>query len=115
MSGGYIGRRGINVSVYLQDLNTIPSADEPVDAFNPDDLDIWTNTQFFDFDMGAVAHDPTDNTRGRKPVVEEASVAPIDPTLKDGGEFDSFLNGVCVLLVSGCSFGDCRSYGGKPG
>jgi len=93
MSGGYIGRRGINVSVYLQDLNTLPSADEQVDAFNPDDLDIWTNTQFFDFDMGVAAHDPAEATREQKPpAVEPAPAAPIDPTLKDGGEFDNFLN-----------------------
>lgn len=90
MSDGYTGRRGFN---YLQDLNTIPSADEQVEAFNPDDLDIWTNTRFFDFDMGAIAHDPTEDSREQKrPIVETAPTAHIDPSLK---EFDSFLNGVC--------------------
>ncbi|KAF8252337.1 hypothetical protein K440DRAFT_645875 [Wilcoxina mikolae CBS 423.85] len=84
-------RRGVNVAAYLQNLNTIPSADEQIDAFNPDDLDLWTNTQFFDFDMGGqISHDPTETTREQKPVAN--SSAAIDPSLKEGGGFDSFLN-----------------------
>jgi len=107
MSGGYLGRRSINVSVFLQDLNTLPSADEQVDAFDPSDLDIWTNTQFFDFDMGVAAHDPTKAAQEQKPLAVEpapAPAAPIDPTLKDGGEFDNFLNGACLrVCLSGRS------------
>lgn len=50
---GYRGRLNVNVSHFLADLNTIPSAEEQVvDNFNPDDLSLFTNTQFFDFDMG---------------------------------------------------------------
>jgi hypothetical protein len=85
-------RRGVNVAAYLQDLNTIPSADEQIDAFNPDDLDLWTNTQFFDFDMGGqIARDPTETTREQKPAANSSTA--IDPSLKEGGGFDSFLNG----------------------
>lgn len=50
---GYRGRLNVNVSHFLADLNTIPSAEEQVvDNYNPDDLSLFTNTQFFDFDMG---------------------------------------------------------------
>lgn len=51
---GYRGRNNVNVSQFLANLNTIPSADEQVvDSFNPDDdLALFTNTQFFDFDIG---------------------------------------------------------------
>lgn len=51
----YNGRRAPNVSQYIANLNTIPSAAEA--AAQPDfggfeaDLDLFTNTQFFDFDM----------------------------------------------------------------
>jgi hypothetical protein len=100
-------RRGINVSAYLQDLNTIPSADEQqIDSFNPDDLDIWTSVQFFDYDMGAqVARDPVDANE-QKPVISptpttttsstSAATSPaIDPSLDEpAGGFDGFLNGV---------------------
>lgn len=104
MAGAYPGARrgGINVSAYLQNLNTIPSADEQanLDTFNPDDLDLWTNTQFFDFDMG---QDSAVAEQERKPsVASNASVLSNSPAAvvdknagaaAPGGEFDSFLNG----------------------
>ena len=50
---GYRGRSNVNVSHFLSNLNTIPAPDEhAVDTYNPDDLALFTNTQFFDFDMG---------------------------------------------------------------
>lgn len=57
---GYTGRRAPNVSQYIQDLNTVPSAQElaaqqqqPKDNFGLDeDLSLFTNTEFFDFDLG---------------------------------------------------------------
>ena len=59
---GYRGRLNVNVSHFLADLNTIPSAEEQVvDNFNPDDLSIFTNTQFFDFDMGEPLGDFSSN------------------------------------------------------
>lgn len=49
----YRGRLNVNVSHFLADLNRIPAVDEQaVDNFNPDDLALFTNTQFFDFEMG---------------------------------------------------------------
>ncbi|PNY26968.1 Regulatory protein cys-3, partial [Tolypocladium capitatum] len=50
----YGGRHGPNVSQYLRDLNTIsPQETTPVENFNmEDDLALFTNTQFFDFDSG---------------------------------------------------------------
>ncbi|KJZ80316.1 hypothetical protein HIM_00166 [Hirsutella minnesotensis 3608] len=52
----YNGRHGPNVSQYLRDLNTINPQDTTTtteDAFNiEDDLALFTNTQFFDFDSG---------------------------------------------------------------
>ena len=63
----YNGRRAPNVSQYIANLNTIPSA---ADAANQqdfgnfdDDLTLFTNTQFFDFDMNeAVPNIPGDMT-----------------------------------------------------
>lgn len=55
MMGTYNGRRGPNVSQYLRELNTIPAQDPPAadEAFGmEDDLAMFTNTQFFDFDSG---------------------------------------------------------------
>ncbi|KAI9833466.1 MAG: hypothetical protein M1819_003624 [Sarea resinae] len=50
------GRRGPNVSQYIANLNTIPSpqdiATQQPESFNlEDDLAMFTNTQFFDFDI----------------------------------------------------------------
>ncbi|KAI9848215.1 MAG: hypothetical protein M1837_000889 [Sclerophora amabilis] len=52
------GRRGPNVSQYVANLNTIPSAHDVAtqrsqEGFDLDDaLSVFTNTTFFDFDMG---------------------------------------------------------------
>ncbi|PHH75783.1 hypothetical protein CDD80_2066 [Ophiocordyceps camponoti-rufipedis] len=51
----YNGRHAPNVSQYLRDLNTINSQDTPAadEGFAiEDDLALFTNTQFFDFDSG---------------------------------------------------------------
>ncbi|KAL1641170.1 hypothetical protein SLS58_006278 [Diplodia intermedia] len=53
---GYAGRKAPNVSQYIQDLNTVPTPQElaqPKDNFPlDDDLSLFTNTEFFDFDLG---------------------------------------------------------------
>ncbi|KAF2086108.1 hypothetical protein K490DRAFT_8787, partial [Saccharata proteae CBS 121410] len=51
----YSGRRAPNVSQYLQGLNTVPTAQEMAQTqegfdFNENDLSLFTNTEFFDFD-----------------------------------------------------------------
>jgi len=56
----YNGRRAPNVSQYIANLNTIPSASDmaaPQQDFAnfDDDLALFTNTQFFDFDMNEAA------------------------------------------------------------
>jgi len=52
----YNGRRGPNVSAYIANLNAIPTAEDLQssnrDNFIDDDLAMFTNTQFFDFDLG---------------------------------------------------------------
>ncbi|KAK3624809.1 hypothetical protein LTR56_020774 [Elasticomyces elasticus] len=53
----YNARRAPNVSAYLANLNTIPSAQEVAAgqadfALSDDGLDFLTNTEFFDFDGG---------------------------------------------------------------
>jgi hypothetical protein len=53
----YSERRGPNVSEYVANLNAIPSAQDlqssNADNFNLDDeLAMFTNTQFYDFDAG---------------------------------------------------------------
>lgn len=52
----YSGRRGPNVSEYIANLNAIPTAQDiqgsTQDNFVDDDLALFTNTQFFDFDLG---------------------------------------------------------------
>jgi hypothetical protein len=54
MSSTYNGRRGPNVSQYLRDLNAVKPQDPvPEENLNFDeDLAMFTNTQFFDFDSG---------------------------------------------------------------
>lgn len=50
----YNGRRGPNVSEYIANLNAIPSPQDlhSQDNLNfEDDLALFTNTQFFDFDQ----------------------------------------------------------------
>jgi hypothetical protein len=52
----YSGRRGPNVSAYIANLNAIPTAEDlqssNQESFIDDDLAMFTNTQFFDFDLG---------------------------------------------------------------
>lgn len=74
---GYSPRKAPNVSQYIANLNTLPSAHDlatqqqdgyPLD----DDLAIFTNAEFFDFDIGenidqsAVGYDATREDRARQ-------------------------------------------------
>ncbi|KAI9815098.1 MAG: hypothetical protein M1827_002941 [Pycnora praestabilis] len=74
---GYNGRRAPNVSQYIANLNTIPSAHDLAtqqqEGFNlEDDLAMFTNTQFFDYDLGQamesvpVAYSPSQEERARR-------------------------------------------------
>lgn len=78
MSGFGSGRRGPNVSQYIANLNAIPSSHDDVvnqhdSTYNlEDDLAVFTNTQFFDFDMGEdidqqpMPYDPSQEERARR-------------------------------------------------
>jgi len=71
----FSGRRGASVTNYIQNLNTIPS--EPIldTTYNPaEDLSLWTDTTFFDFDLGEPA-------RNVSPPIEERKQPAIDPNL----------------------------------
>ena len=74
------GRRAPNVSQYVANLNAIPSAQDVAlqqqEGFSlEDDLAMFTNTEFFDFDLG-----------------DTAVAAPVAPQLEETKELD-FLNG----------------------
>jgi hypothetical protein len=64
---GYHPRRAPNVSQYLQNLNTIPSAQDQLAQqaelnLADDGLDFLTNAEFFDFDQfNPTATFPQDN------------------------------------------------------
>jgi hypothetical protein len=65
----YNGRRGPNVSQYIANLNAIPTAQDlhnsNAENFNiDDDLAMFTNTQFFDFDVGHESELQGDNYDG---------------------------------------------------
>jgi hypothetical protein len=69
---GYNGRKPINVSRYVADLNAIsPVSDVPAQQENDsnieDDLARFTNTEFFDFDfLDASQYDPGGEERARR-------------------------------------------------
>jgi hypothetical protein len=83
----YSERRGPNVSEYVANLNAIPSAQDlqssSADNFNLDDeLAMFTNTQFYDFDAGNDADIhlggfSSDGT-ARGTIAPEKEMAPLD-------------------------------------
>jgi len=84
------GRRGPNVSEYIANLNAIPSAQDiqnSQDNFNlDDDLAMFTNTQFFDFDVGHAAGLPEENfdaLGGQSAASETMEMKPLDFTNGD--------------------------------
>ncbi|KAK9441874.1 Regulatory protein cys-3 [Metarhizium brunneum] len=98
----YNGRHAPNVSQYLRDLNTISPQDTTgptEDAFNmEDDLALFTNTQFFDFDSGQntdfqaqpVKVDVEDATRHGS--TTSGDVTPAQTTINDMPNLD-FMSG----------------------
>ncbi|PSS17041.1 hypothetical protein M430DRAFT_141734 [Amorphotheca resinae ATCC 22711] len=99
----YNERRGPNVSEYVANLNAIPTPQElqssNADNFNLDDeLAMFTNTQFFDFDAGQ----DTDlqlggfgvDGQGRNPVQDNLDIKPLD--------FSQGACGHCLELRSRC-------------
>ncbi|KAJ5113491.1 hypothetical protein N7456_002025 [Penicillium angulare] len=93
---GYNGRRAPNFSQYLDDLNAIPSAydqalqQQQQNAFNVDDeLAMFTNAEFFDFDnfpsLDLPAFDSLDDKATHGEVSDQ-------PTQNDDMKFLDFLN-----------------------
>jgi len=83
----YNGQRGPNVSEFIANLNAIPSAQDLAsqnqESFNiDDDLAMFTNTQFFDFDLGQDADlQPTNfgyEGQGRGPVASPNETKGLD-------------------------------------
>ncbi|KAG0636873.1 hypothetical protein HOY80DRAFT_318277 [Tuber brumale] len=66
MAGTYSGRRsGVNVSSYIENLNSIP-VDEPLlDLQDDANLALFSNTSWFDFDMGQPLDDGTSDALKR--------------------------------------------------
>ena len=73
----YNGRRAPNVSQYIANLNTIPSAHDIAtqeqEGFNiEDDLATFTNAEFLDFDLGEpieqppIDYDPSHDQQARR-------------------------------------------------
>lgn len=63
----YNGRRAPNFSQYLDDLNAIPSpfaVQQQQETFNLDnDLSLFTNTEFFDFDLNIPSFEPVEENK----------------------------------------------------
>lgn len=86
----YNGRRAPNVSQYLRDLNHISPQDTTGDEnFNlNDDLALFTNTQFFDFDSGQ-------NTDYQaQPVKADAVPTPAASTVEDPSSVSSVMGDI---------------------
>jgi hypothetical protein len=93
----YNGRRMPNFSQYLDDLNAIPSPYDQAQqqqqqqtTFNDEDLALFTNTEFFEFDkftdFGLPSFSPEDKTHE---ALSDQS------TQNDDLKFLDFLNGKC--------------------
>jgi hypothetical protein len=113
----YNGRRAPNVSQYIANLNTIPAVnDTPTqqDFGNfDDDLTLFTNTQFFDFDMNeAVPNLPGDMGFGG----ERSSLGQVNVS-QDGNKAIDFVNRELHLSFSPhCFFPDAVGccHAGRP-
>ena len=98
---GFYGRRTPNVSQYIANLNAINPSSQDVatqhdDSYGlEDDLAVFTNAEFFDFDLGdgieqpPISYDPSHEERARR---EHASAH------KNGHKID-FINGKWNLVL----------------
>ncbi|KZF25791.1 hypothetical protein L228DRAFT_244709 [Xylona heveae TC161] len=88
----FTGRRAPNVSQYIANLNTIPSpyevaAQQQQENFNlDDDLALFTNAQFFDFDIGETVNQQPNQQSYYSANAQEASSPDNVPAAK-GAEF----------------------------
>ena len=98
---GYSGRKGPNVSQYLANLNAVPSAQEIAarqdDNFSfEDDLAIFTNTEFFDYDSGfSIAQQPIEYDTSQDETVKQGNTPVLEEDVKNLG----FDNGMCASII----------------
>ena len=88
----YNGRRGPNVSEFVANLNAVPTVQElqSSDSFVlDDDLAMFTNTQFFDFDLGKDTDLPPTNYGVEGPGEQATAAESSDMKALD------FLHGQC--------------------
>ena len=104
---GFPGRRALNFSQYLDDLNTIPSPyvqamqqqqQQQLDACNIDaDLALFTNTEFYDFDnlgdFSLPTFDAVDETSSPEDQSRIGQSQSQKPSQTQGTEFLDILNG----------------------
>lgn len=100
------GRRAPNVSQYVANLNTIPSAHDMAtqqqDDFSlEDDLALFTNTEFYDFDLGEnIQQAPTGDY---DPTLEERAIRGQVGAHKDNAKNLDFVNGTLEEHIGGAS------------
>jgi hypothetical protein len=100
----YHGRRAPNVSEYIAQLNAIPSAQDVQNFDNyslDDDLAMFTNTHFFDFDLGQDADLQPANIDARG----ESAITPDSMEMK---AFDFILEGkIRSITIFACAAHIC--------
>ncbi|KAM0276975.1 hypothetical protein ACHAQH_006210 [Verticillium albo-atrum] len=105
------GRRGPNVSQYLRDLNTIEAKGAREEEFRfEDDLAMFTNTQFFDFETGQ-------NTDYQAPPAKPESEVPSSAVTTVGDDLTSplgDLSNLDFMATGDFNFDNFNSYHG-PG
>lgn len=92
-------RRGPNVSAFIANLNAIPNEQDMQNThenFNlEDDLALFTNTQFFDFDVAPGADLQGDNFDG---LGGQSTSSEVDMKSLD------FSSGMCLFLSFGSTY-----------
>jgi len=104
----YHGRRGPNVSEYIANLNAIPTAQDMQnsnsESFLDDDLAMFTNTQFFDFDLGQ------DADMGANGLSAELGLEGSGGKSVVGEDMDSGLKGMEFPLQGDFAFPDFNTF-----
>jgi len=100
---GYQGRKGPNISNYLANLNTIPSAHDVVDEdFNIDaELAQFTNIEFLDFDTGNFLDQsvPEYNAEGKKNADDAEGIDFVNGGYRSSSHFSPNMS-LCLNQIS---------------
>lgn len=101
----YGGRKGVNVSQYLRDLNVQEPAVEETFITDDDlakDLALFTNTQFYDFETGQNTDyqaPPVKTEKTTRTQTPNDDVTSADPVLGDFAAGFDFMSGECFCLL----------------